>query len=504
MNFLIKLPTIENSFCFNNYQFTDITELSLYIKNFILYLVKHNSKYAINKNKYENQIENINIKFTNNLQFFIDNNPDFNINLIFYFNTLKDSYDFKILFKYDYILFNLNNNKSNLENIKKSLITFYPNIYINYQITEEEDNDFIKLDEDLYLKISDINTNIFSHLLLNKIFINPYESLSNKINNYLTVCRHIRNENINNINNNYINNPNLRKFLFYQYNKQVNTDDIVSNIIKLNESKNLVDINLLKTTKISNINEDINYTVSVIESEIIELNKELEEVTLKSHKIDIQNKIEEKGKKINELLNQSTYSINNYINLIKNDKFSFDMRKTKFNLEIDNLDDNSFWSFNNFSYRIEIFKNYKFVLLIDHYKNNISLLNNFIEVYLSGAIPILVNNDTVNRHINNEVLKNLTINNEKSYEDILINYSYEYLYSAAEVTCKHNKYNINDYYLDLDNKERNFEKVLKENPLLTDIPNYLDINNYEPIVNLGKLLVNKIESSYETINYTSI
>ena len=88
-NILIRIPTIENIFCYD-YQTTTNNELALYIKNFILYLIK--TKKNIDPN----------IKFTNNLKFFI-NNSKLKVNLIIYFNTENKNNDYILLNKYDYI-----------------------------------------------------------------------------------------------------------------------------------------------------------------------------------------------------------------------------------------------------------------------------------------------------------------------------------------------------------------------------------------------------------------
>ena len=158
----------------------------------------------------------------------------------------------------------------------------------------------------------------------------------------------------------------------------------------------------------------------------------------------IENEINKLSKEINE--NDNTFYTDNIKNEIIKKRRNRKIRK-KFLLTIEdinsenikfdsNCDDNNFWNFNNYKLRQNIFKNYRFVILKDNFNSNISLLDKIIEVYLSGAIPLInKENDFINKNILNNILIPSNID-DNFFEKLFITYSFEYLIGTSYINNK--------------------------------------------------------------------
>lgn len=483
-NILVRIPNIENIFCYN-YQTTTNNELALYIKNFILYLIK--TKKNIEPN----------IKFTNNLKYFI-NNYNLKINLILYFNTESKNNDYIILNKYDYILLNLNNYKSNLDSFKKSLITYYPNIYINYNINENNNNqnnkntNIISL-KNIDIKINFISTKIFSILMLNKIFMNPYEDITSKKNRFNDTLKLIRLNNLNKIYDKYKD--------IYKNNNQINEDFKYTRKFMLSFDKN-IDINSFKDfnkkinylenlnyenkhfIKIYNYNDVVNYNIIMNENEINNLYNEIENKKTTFYIDNIKNEIKKKEEEIKKLNKKLLPTID--------DIQKADIESTEFNLFKSDYDISNFWDLKYYKLRQEIFMNFRFVILDDNFLWNTSLLDKIIEVYLAGAIPLLKKNILDNNIVNNNILNNNILDNiiipddltDEFLEKLYITYSYEYFIATSFIN--------NNSYDKIINKEKNLEKIFNDNYLIDNLPEYLHTNYFDK---LGNLIIKHIENN---------
>jgi len=479
-NILVRIPNIENIFCYD-YQTTTNNELALYIKNFILYLIK--TKKNIDPN----------IKFTNNLKFFI-NNSKLKVNLIIYFNTENKNNDYILLNKYDYILFNLNNYKSNLDSFKKPLITYYPNIYIIYNIieskkdkNENENVNTISLNN-IDVIIIWISTLIFSNLMLNKIIINPYEDFLSKKNRFNDTIKKIRFFNLNKIYDKYID--------IYKNHDKINDDFEHTRKFILSFDKNL-DINMLKNyneklnylenlnyenkhfIKIHNYNDIVNYNIIMHENEINKLSKEIEKSDAAFYSDNINSEINKKIEEINKLQKKLLPTIDNIENA--------NIEETKFNLFNNDYDISNFWNFEYYKLRQDIFMNFRFVILNDSFQSNTSLLDKIIEVYLAGAIPLFKKKIYNGNILNNNILDNIIIPDDiddKFLEKIFTTYSYEYFIATSFI-------NNNDYDKII-NKEQNLEKIFNDNYLLDNFPEYLNTNYFDK---LGDLIIKHINNT---------
>ena len=462
-NILIKIPNINDIFCYD-YQLLNINDFALYFKNFILHLIKN----------YTDTVPNI--KFTTDLKQTIKVYKE-KIDLIIYFNTEKKNNDAIIINKYKYILINLNNYKSNIDLLQKPIINYYPNTYINYyvnEIAEKKENNVITFNN-IELKIKNISNNIFSNLILNKIFMNPFDNDISKLNNFNNIIKKIRYNNLNQIYNNYIelykNNTEkldsdfkyTRKFILSFDNSKINIDTLVEYNKKIDYIEQLKYENN-NYILFHNYNDIVKYNIVMIENEINKLSKEINENDNTFYTENIKNEIIKKKEEIEKLEKKFLLTIED----INSENIKFDS----------NYDDNNFWNFKNYKLRQNIFKNYRFVILKDNFNSNISLLDKIIEVYLSGAIPLInKENDFINKNILNNILIPSNIN-DNFFEKLFITYSFEYLIGTSYIN--------NKSIIDIINNENNIEHFFNNDNLIKQIPEYLNIKYFDKLGNLIK------------------
>lgn len=462
-NILIKIPNINDIFCYE-YQLLNINDFALYFKNFILYLIKN----------YTDKVPNI--KFTTDLKQTIKIYKE-KIDLIIYFNTEKKNNDAIIINKYKYILINLNNYKSNIDLLQKPIINYYPNTYINYYVnecTENKDNNVITFNN-IELKIKNISNNIFSNLILNKIFMNPFDNDISKLNNFNNILKKTRYNNLNQIYNNYIelykNNTKkldsdfkyTRKFILSFDNSKININTLVEYNKKIDYIEQLKYENN-NYILFHNYNDIVKYNIVMIENEINKLSKEINENDNTFYTDNIKNEIIKKKEEIEKLEKKFLLTIED-----------IDSKNIKFD---SNYDDNNFWNFNNYKLRQNIFKNYRFVILKDNFNSNISLLDKIIEVYLSGAIPLInKENDFINKNILNNILIPSNVDDD-FFEKLFITYSFEYLIGTSYIN--------NKTITDIISNENNIEHIFNNNDLIKQIPEYLNIKYFDKIGNIIK------------------
>jgi hypothetical protein len=456
---LIRIPIVESSY---DFQLLYKTDFSLYVKNLLIYLLKNNGS----------DVDNINIKFTDNLI----NVENSKFNLLIYFNDMDNIKDFKYISNHDYILINLNNKLSTFENLKKPLLTYYPNRYINYSIVKSPEKSVtIKLNDDVGIHLNHISNNIFSNLLFNKILINPYEN--NKLEKYNNTIKNIRYSNYNTIYRKYIELYNSKKSTnIYQYIRKFMMYFDIDNVNKLKSLKSkehYVEIEQLTDNKhfikISDHNESINHKIILLNNEIKKLYDDIDNEKSNLNINNLSSIISKKEESMEELKSLILKNINDF-----SDNALFN----------DNLDNFDFWTYKNYNKRQSIFKQFKYILLSDNYKSNVPLINKIIEVYLSGAIPLI---NKPNKYINNPI-----IFDDNIFEKMYINYSYEHLLYISPITCKRTNISPEECFNNILNKHDNFELNFLSSELLSSLPDYLQIDKY--FDNLVSVLQNHIAS----------
>jgi hypothetical protein len=301
--------------------------------------------------------------------------------------------------------------------------------------------------------------------MLNKFFLNPSPNMD--INNYNDILRNIRYDNLNNIYNNtielYKNNTEklttdykyTRKFIFSFDNSIINVNNLKEYNDKINFIENL-NFESNHYINCTNFNDIVKYNIIIYQKEINKLIKE----TDNNNSFLLNNIKNEISKKEEEIIKLEKKYLN-YIDDIEN----FD--------EIKDLDENNFWDFKFFKVRQNIFKKFRFVILKDNFNSNISLFDKIIEVYLSGAIPLISNE---NKYINNNILNNILIPSkldELFLEKLFTTYTFEYLIGTSYINNK----SINEIV----NYGNNLESFFYNNNLISQIPEYLNIDYFDKL-----------------------